>query len=106
MTDDAGARSVPNDDPDSYDALDERPTETLPVVPATPAHKLTVPLPDPPSAAPIAALAPPAAPAVAVAPGASRTQAARDWLRSGLASYRLRIVGWFVVLLASDYRHS
>ena len=94
MTDDAGARRVPGKEPEGYDSSNERPTETFPAPPAS----------EPAGGADI--LAPPIVPAAAVpalepaTPAARRVRGFRYWLRSGLASYRLRIVGWFVVLLA------
>ena len=84
MKDAAGARPVPNDDEESYDALDERPTETFSAIRAAELG----------------------AQSVGDADQARATGPRPEggglvyWLRSGLASYRLRIVGWFVVLLA------
>ncbi len=54
-----------------------------------------------PAVAPVAAVARPvAAPAVVPSPP-GRLERARNFIRAGLASYRVRIVGWFVLLLAA-----
>ncbi|MDQ3938069.1 MAG: ATP-binding protein [Chloroflexota bacterium] len=73
-----------------------RPTEPFPAVPET------GPQPTPaPGARPALAPSLPLQPDQPVAPPAlSRRERARHWIRSGLASYRLRIVGWFILLLA------
>jgi hypothetical protein len=80
IRDDARTGEVPADDTDSYDALDERPTEAFPAV------------------GPLDANAHSAAAVARPARGSRRGTGAL--LRGGLASHRLRIVGWFVVLLA------